>query len=281
VQGTLNYHNWRHSDLSKEFIQQCCTVNPAHRQSAAAALQHPWILSAKSSDYSEFTSLLPNTTCIPNELVVSFDLFRMSPPLKRIALNTLASRINTTTTSSSSTTSKSSKYRQLFCDLDTTLSGTLTKAEFLAGFNNSGTGHSPEELDDLFVKLDINGNGAILYTEFLAATLEEKGELQEEQLQEAFDLMDTSRNGYITKKDLIQLLGTSHNVKEMVKEHSSGRGDKDKGVTFEEFAQLFEHGFSSGRGIDTIVEMSLNEEQLKMLQSDEMEEHMSTIRENS
>jgi Ca2+-binding EF-hand superfamily protein len=252
-------------------------VNAGQRLTAANALKHVWIehTVAKST--------------LPNELVVSLDLFRLAPPLKRIALNALARK------------SIASKYRGLFVNLDTTQTGTLAHDEFMEGFKNSGS--SQEELVDLFHKLDINGNGEIKYTEFVAATLEAEGELEEGQLQEAFDLIDKDHSGYITKKDLMKMFGiptgtsssgtspkatkavgktadkiipSLSNVKKSIEEIFV---EKDR-ISYEDFAQLFEHGFDARPSMDTIVEISLNEEQLSRLRDDDREERMAAIRES-
>ena len=269
VQGSIDYRGWAHSDAAKNFVQETAKVNAGQRLTAANALKHVWIehMVAKST--------------LPNELVVSLDLYRLAPPLKRVALNALAQK------------STASKYRGLFVNLDTTQSGTWTHEEFMEGFKNSGS--SQEELEDLFLKLDINGNGEILYTEFVAATLEAEGELEEGQLQEAFDLIDKDHSGYITKKDLMKMFGNPTGTssssspakaskkfveasKEFVKEIFT-EAEKDR-ISYEDFAQLFEHGFDARPSMDTIVETSLNEEQLSRLQDDDREEHMTAIRES-
>lgn len=252
IQGSIDYRHWKHSDLSKQFIQHTAMVNAGQRLTAASALKHPFVEKTVAS------------WSLPNELVVSFDLFRMAPPLKRIALNALAKK------------APQSQYSTLFRDLDTTESGTITRDEFMEGFKHSG--NSQEELDDLFEKLDINCNGEVMFTEFVAATFEAEGELEEAQLQEAFDLI--ARNGkYIKKNDLSKILN--------VKNTDTGRSKniidevfkvKDK-YDYEDFAQLFEHGFDANRSMDAIIETSLNEEQLSKMKEDDIEKHLATIRE--
>ena len=258
IQGSIDYRGWKHSTEAKQFCQQTIMVNAGLRLSAESALKHPWVEKTVAS------------WKLPNELVVSFDLFRMAPPLKRIALNALAKK------------APESKYRELFRDLDTTESGTLTKDEFLKGFKHSG--NSPEELEDLFSKLDINCNDEIMYTEFLAATLEAEGELEEARLEEAFDLI-TGKDKFITKKNVMNMVG-----KEKAKDKSTQRArlhsevesifeNKDS-YNYEDFAVLFEHGFDANRHMDAIIETSLNEEQLSRLKEDDREKHLQTIRES-
>jgi Ca2+-binding EF-hand superfamily protein len=268
IQGSIDYRRWKHSNASKEFIQSTAMVNAGSRLSAAAALKHPWVEKTAAS------------WKLPNELVVSFDLFRFAPPLKRIALNALAKKAS------------QSKYRSLFTDLDTTESGTLTRDEFMEGFKHSG--NTQEELDDLFEKLDVNCNGEIMYTEFMAATLEVEGELEEAQLEEAFDLI-SKKSKYISKKNLMKIVclqqkkvlkdvGAVGQARKETRSRLRAAIDevfesKDK-YSYEEFAVLFEHGFDANRNMDSIIETSLNEEQLSRLQDDDLQAHLATIREN-
>lgn len=267
IQGSINYRGWTHSDDAKDFVQETAMVNVGFRLSAAAALKHPWVEKTIAS------------WKLPNELVISFDLFRVAPPLKRIALNCLAKKAPPT------------RYQNLFTELDTTQSGTLTKKEFMEGFKHSG--NSAEELDDLFEKLDVNMNGEIMYTEFLAATLEANGELEDAQLEEAFDMI-SKKSKYITKKNCMKIVGESQkNVLKVVGAARNERKEpknrlkasieaifqeKEK-YSYEDFEKLFEHGFDANRDIGTITETSLNEEQLSALKDDDLARHMATIRE--
>jgi Ca2+-binding EF-hand superfamily protein len=267
AQGSIDYRGWKFSAASKEFVQHTAMVNAAFRLTAAAALKHPWIEKTVAS------------WKLPNELVMSFDLFRVAPPLKRIALNCLAKK------------SPPLKYQSMFTALDTTESGTLTKDEFMEGFKHSG--NSQEELLDLFDKLDINMNGEIMYTEFLAATLEAHGELEEAQLEEAFDMI-AKKGKFISKKNVMKIVGEEQKVvlrtvgavgaaKQEPKHRLKASIDeifkeKDK-YNYEDFAIMFEHGFDANRDMDAIIETSLNEEQLSALKEDDLAKHMATISE--
>ena len=265
IQGSIDYRSWKFSSASKEFIQQTTLYNAGLRITAAAALKHPWI-EKKVASWK-----------LPNELVMSFGLFRVSPPLKRIALNCLAKK------------APPSKYQNLFIELDTSQSGILSKKDFLEGFKHSG--NSPEELDDLFEKLDVNMNGEIMFTEFLAATLEAEGELEEAQLQEAFDMI-AKKSKFITKKDCVKIVGDEQKM--FLKVAGSGKSENSAKVkamvdeifaqkekySYEDFARMFEHGFDANRHMDAIIETSLNEEQLSAMKEDDLARHLATIREN-
>jgi EF-hand domain pair len=264
LQGSIDYRGWQSSNSAKEFVQHTIMVNAGLRLSAAAAMKHAWIATTAAK------------LKLPNELVMSFDLFRVAPPLKRIALNCLAMKAPPV------------KFEKFFTTLDKTHSGSLTKAEFMEGFKNSGS--SPEELEDLFGKLDVNRSGEIMYTEFLAATLEADGELEEGQLEEAFHMI-SKKSKFITKRSILNILGDVQNVAggngggKQEPKHRTKRlideifKNKDK-YNYEDFAQLFEHGFDANRDMDAIIETSLNEEQLSALKEDDLVRHMATIREN-
>lgn len=256
LQGSIDYRGWEHSNESKEFIQSCCCIHEGQRMSSAQARKHPWIekVIAKKN--------------LPNELVASFDIFRMSPPLKRLGLNVLAKKHQV------------SKYSALWDDLDTSESGTLTRDEFMDGFKHSGS--SPEELNDLFIKLDVNCNGEILYTEFLAATLENSGEIEEADIKEAFDTISKNKK-YITKKDVQKVVGVKRKRKsdeEMLKEEINSIFEKKDKIDYESFATLFEHGYTAQIGVDTIMETSLNEAQLTQLKEDDNVQHLSVVMES-
>ena len=268
AQGYIDYRGWKHSAESKEFIQHTAMVNAGLRLTAAGALKHTWIEKTAAS------------WKLPNELIISFGLFRVASPLKRIALNCLAKK------------APPMKYGAIFTQLDSTDSGTLTKEEFMEGFKHSG--NSQDELEDIFEKLDINMNGEIMYTEFLAAALEAEGELEEAQLEEAFDMI-SRKSKYITKKNcmkiggeqqrnFLKVVGATGAAKKEPKNRLKATvdeifKDKDK-YSYEDFAQLFEYGFDANRSMDAIIETSLDEEQLNALKDDDLARHMATIREN-
>lgn len=151
------------------------------------------------------------------------------------------------------------------------------------------SGNSEEELEEMFDKVDINDNGCITYTEFTAATLEAEGELEEAQLHEAFDLI-SSNGRYITKKDIEDIVKESlksQNELEQIKNKIEiqmkrlSKNHKKEKVHFEDFAQMFEHGFDAHRSMDAIIETSLNEEQLNQMKEDDKIKYLTAIRENS
>lgn len=269
LQGAIDYTGWEHSEEAKAFCKKTCQISEAQRLPASHTLYDPWISGVETPTYN----------VLPVELVTSFNFYQMALPLKRIALNVLARKV------------KSSKYRELFEHLNKSKSGMMTKEEFLDGFKNSGS--SNDELQDLYDKLDINNNGGITYTEFIAATLETGGELEEDQLREAFDLISSNRR-YITPKDVETIVSESlkdRDNKEVVKSNIQrqmrrfSKKHKEEQIRYEDFAEMFEHGFRNIHGMDSIIETSLNAEQLRHVQEtqddDDEKRRMSGILEEN
>lgn len=201
------------SKQAVKFIKRCLSSYPALRVTASQALRDPWIIQTKDK------------VIMPNTMVASFQKFMRSSPVMRIAFNFLAYR---------SDPKAISEYRGIFHNLDTTQSNTLTRLEFVTGFKT--TGFNEEELEELFTKLDVNCNDEILYTEFLAGTMA-NDEVSETQLQEVFEKMDTDNSGKISKKNLIELLGSSPSVKKSL----DAMLENHKKMSFETFKGLFNH----------------------------------------
>ncbi|KAL3921853.1 MAG: hypothetical protein SGILL_002527 [Bacillariaceae sp.] len=261
LQGAIDYRGWDSTDEAKNFVKRCCDINQGMRLSAAGALIHPWLSSARAKEIKT----------LPQELVTSFNLYRIATPLKRIALNALARKC------------KSSTYREVFEAINKCNSGIITKEEFMDAFKNSG--NSPEELAELFDCVDINNNDGITYTEFMAATLEAEGELEESQLEEAFALI-SSNGRYITKKDIEDIVSDTLKARNdlvqvqnkiEIQLNKFSKNHKTSKIHYEDFAQLFEHGFEARRSMDAIIETSLNEEQLSRMREDSA--HLTSIKE--
>lgn len=232
--NAVNYSEIK-SKKALNFIKKCLTTNPAIRIKASQALRDPWVIQTKEK------------IVMPNKLVAAFQKYMRSPIVMRVAFNALARKANAT---------KISDYREVFIQLDTTQSNTLTREEFVTGFETSG--FYQEELDVLFDKLDINCNDEIMYTEFIAGTLA-NDEMTNTDLMLAFDQMDVDASGKITKKNLIELLGRSPAVKKKLDEDKVFA--KYKKLKFEDFSALFVNN-SLDRSIHTFQEFEeINEEE--------------------
>jgi len=127
--------------------------------------------------------------------------------------------------------------REAFDKYDTEKDGVISFDEFklaLAKFN-----YTDEELNDMFSRMDVNCNGVVLYTEFIAATLELHGRVEEKRLAEAFDLMDDDDSGFISKENLIKLLGNDVPPERIEKLIRQADFDGDGMISFEDFLTMF------------------------------------------
>jgi len=199
------------SKKAVNFIKKCLDYNPSTRLTASQALRDPWVHQTKEK------------VIMPNDMVASFQKFMRSTPVKRIAYNVLARKADPKAIT---------KYRDIFRNLDTIQSNTLTRLEFVTGFGAAG--FAAAELEDLFTKLDINCNNEIFYTEFLAGTMS-NDEVTEVQIYDAFEQMDTDSSGYISKKNLVTLLGNSPSVKESLSVMLKGH----QNLSYSNFRELF------------------------------------------
>lgn len=222
------------SKKAVSFIKQCLTTNPANRIKSTKALLDPWVVQTKEK------------VMMPNKLVAAFQKFMRCPIVMRIAFNVLARKADARVISD---------YRDVFIHLDTTHSNTLTRVEFVTGFETSG--FSLEELEELFDKLDINCNDEIMYTEFLAGTLA-NDKVNDTQVLLAFEHMDTNSSGKITKKNLIELLGKSPSVQKKLDEDKVF--EKYKRLGYDDFSALFMDNCLD-RSIHTFDEIEEEEEE--------------------
>mmetsp|Transcript_6432 Transcript_6432/g.14518 ORF Transcript_6432/g.14518 Transcript_6432/m.14518 type:complete len:186 (-) Transcript_6432:292-849(-) len=127
--------------------------------------------------------------------------------------------------------------RKAFDKYDEKKDGVISMEEFklaLAEFN-----YTDDELNEMFSQMDVNNNGVILYTEFLAATLEMHGRVEEKRLAEAFDHIDDDDSGFISKENLVKLLGENESRSRIEKLIQEVDTDGDGMISFEEFLIMF------------------------------------------
>jgi len=131
--------------------------------------------------------------------------------------------------------------RKMFEKFDKKKDGVISMEEFLSALAEFN--YTEKELHEMFSQMDVNNNGVILYTEFLAATLQMNGRLEEKRLAEAFDHIDDDDSGFISKENLVKLLGeNSSTIEKLITE---GDITGDGRISFEEFLILFRNDHSS------------------------------------
>ena len=77
-----------------------------------------------------------------------------------------------------------------------------------------------------------------MYTEFLAATLEAHGRIEEARLADAFDQIDSDDSGFISREDLVKILGetagSDEYIESLIKEADINH---DGQISYDEFKQ--------------------------------------------
>ncbi|CAN1148363.1 Calcium-dependent protein kinase 29 [Linum perenne] len=92
--------------------------------------------------------------------------------------------------------------KQMFKNMDTDGSGTITYEELEAGLHRLGSKLSEAELRQLMDAADVDKNGTIDYVEFATATMHMHRLEKEEHLFEAFQYFDKDNSGYITRDEV-------------------------------------------------------------------------------
>lgn len=209
----------------KEFVSNLLKYNPKDRLSATQALNHPWMkLQYPVEDRRPCPTTLDKTN---NKLMVS----NLSG-LKRLALYTIASRINT---------KEVDHIRQVFDQYDTLNNGTICFDEFKAALDEYH--YTDEQLYEIFKRLAFTStnNKLIYYTDFLSALLDEQEYIDEDKLADAFDVLDCDDSGFISSENLRHFLDENYNDDEINNILHEADLNQDGQVSFEDFLAMFDH----------------------------------------
>ncbi|KAL9185263.1 hypothetical protein ACHAXT_003040 [Thalassiosira profunda] len=211
------------SKEAKDFVSSLLVYDPKKRLSAEEAVNHPWFKKKRFAVAETEADQNLHATVRDNIMK-----YANTSELKRIAAVVVAHK---------SSSEEIMEMRKAFDKYDERKDGFISWDEFklaLAAFN-----YTDEELNDMFSQMDVNKNGVILYTEFLAATLEMHGRVEEKRLAEAFDHIDDDDSGFISKENLIKLLGANVPPSRVEKLISEVDIDGDGMISFEEFLIMF------------------------------------------
>ena len=139
--------------------------------------------------------------------------------------------------------SEIARLREMFNQLDTSNSGTLTITEIRKAFLKLGHQLTEEEMTHLWKGLDFHQDGKINYTEFLAATLNSLNFSKEEEIWSAFKYFEeteSGKEGVISVESLLKAI-RSFNI--TVNEEDIRKGfdeleNKGKVLDFDVFKEL-------------------------------------------
>ena len=134
--------------------------------------------------------------------------------------------------------------RDVFREIDTDGSGTISTAELrralephVAHRADSGglEAGDRDAAQSLMEAADVSGDQQIDYREFIAATMQRQLYLREENVLKVFEHLDVDDSGDISVENLVALTGSKKKAEELI-----GEGDLDhsKTISYEEFKKL-------------------------------------------
>ncbi|KAH7287203.1 hypothetical protein KP509_32G043400 [Ceratopteris richardii] len=213
------------SPAAKDLVRKMLKKDVKERLSAQEILNHPWLrVDGEAPDK-------------PLDIAVLSRMknFRAMNKLKQLALKVIADRLSE---------EEITGLKEMFKNMDTDNSGTLTYDELKAGLAKQGAKLNESEVRQLMEAADVDGNGSIDYTEFITATMHMNKVDKEEHLFSAFQYFDKDNSGFITRDELKEAL-TRHNmgdaatIQEIIEEVDS---DNDGRINYDEFVAMMRKG---------------------------------------
>jgi len=250
-----DYHfvaaDWRDiSNEAKAFVRQLIEIDPSKRLTPDQALRHPWILKYKN-EYLDSYSI----DCRVLERLAEFEGLTRFKALGLHVLQNLLLRKQKT------------KIKHTFQALNTSLSGSLSFEEILAGYASCEVKCDQEKLRETFNQLDKDGDGFLSLTDFCIGALDKESHLNDKFLKQAFQILDTTQSGRITGSNLKQyflrrgILKDQDELESIFREigHCS-----QAGINFESFCEvLTSNGQTAYHSGATISELPTDEKEEK------------------
>nr|BAJ96684.1 predicted protein [Hordeum vulgare subsp. vulgare] len=212
------------SESAKDLIRQMLSRDPKRRITAVQALEHPWLKEGGASDRP-----------IDSAVLLRMKQFKAMNKLKQLALKVIAENLSP---------EEIKGLKQMFNNMDTDKSGTITVEELKIGLTKLGSKISEAEVQKLMEAVDVDKSGSIDYTEFLTAMMNKHKLEKEEDLLRAFQHFDKDSSGYISRDELEQAMteygmGDEANIKAVLDEVDK---DKDGNIDYEEFVEMMRKG---------------------------------------
>lgn len=209
------------STSAKDLIKKMLAKDPKKRITAAEALGHEWLREdGEASDK-------PIDSAVQSRL----KQFRAMNKMKKVALKVIAESLSE---------EEIKGLKQVFNNIDTDRSGSITYDELKTGLSKLGSKLSESEIQQLMDAVDVDRNGTLDYTEFITATMHRHRLNKEENLLNAFKYFDTDGNGYISREELRRAMerygiGDEANIDEVIEDVDT---NKDGKINYEEFAAM-------------------------------------------
>ncbi|XP_076935190.1 calcium-dependent protein kinase 29-like [Bidens hawaiensis] len=185
LEGSLDLHSppWPSiSPSAKDLISKMLTRNPKKRITADKALEHPWLKEDGEASESPMDSAV----------LIRMKQFRAMNKLKKLAMKVIAENLEST--------EEIQGLKQMFNNMDTDGSGSITHEELKAGLSKLGSRLVDSEIRQLLEAADVDKNGTIDYIEFITATMHRHKLDREENLHKAFKFFDKDDSGFCLYK---------------------------------------------------------------------------------
>ncbi|PKA45643.1 Calcium-dependent protein kinase isoform 2 [Apostasia shenzhenica] len=213
------------SSSAKDLVRKMLTQDPRKRITSAQVLEHRWIREGgEASDRP-----------IDSAVLSRMKQFRAMNKMKKLALKVIAENLSE---------EEIKGLKQMFSNMDTDNSGTITYEELKTGLARLGSKLTEAEVKQLMDAADVDGNGTIDYIEFITATMHRHRLEREENLYGAFQYFDKDNSGFITRDELeIAMkehgMGDAATIKEIISEVDT---DNDGRINYEEFCTMMRSG---------------------------------------
>ncbi|CAL9057770.1 calcium-dependent protein kinase 2-like [Musa acuminata AAA Group] len=210
---------------AKDLVRKMLNLDPKQRLTAFEVLNHPWIKEDGEA---------PDTP-LDNAVLNRLKQFTAMNHFKKAALRVIAGCLSE---------EEIRGLKEMFKNMDSDNSGTITLEELKQGLAKQGTKLSENEVKQLMEAADADGNGTIDYDEFITATMHMNRMGREEHLYTAFQYFDTDNSGYITREELEQALKEKglYDEKEIKNIISEADVDNDGRINYDEFAAMMRKG---------------------------------------
>ncbi|EHA8590354.1 calcium-dependent protein kinase 29 [Cocos nucifera] len=210
---------------AKDLVLKMLTKDPKKRITAIQALEHPWL--RKDGEASNKP--------LDSAVLIRMRQFAAMNKLKKVALKVIAENLSE---------EEIRGLKQMFRNMDTDNSGTITYDELKAGLTRLGSRISEAEIRQIMDAADLDKNGTIDYNEFIIATMHRHGLEKEENLLKAFQYFDTDGSGYLTRDELKRALSQNEviddaTITEIIEDIDA---DKDGRINYEEFVEMMTKG---------------------------------------
>ncbi|KAK4600081.1 hypothetical protein RGQ29_009945 [Quercus rubra] len=193
--------------------------------------EHPWL--KEDGDASDRP--------ISSAVLIRMKQFRAMNKMKKLALKVIAENLSEEDIKG---------LKQMFNNMDTDKSGTITLEELKIGLTRLGSRLSETEIKQLMDAADVDQNGTIDYSEFITATMHRHKLETEEHLHKAFKYFDQDDSGFITREELRKAMtqygmGDEATIDEVLEDVDT---DKDGRINYDEFVAMMRKGTTDNGG---------------------------------